>query len=47
MLLSPGYVTTPPFIAMPIALAEIAFPLWLLFKEVNVQQWEHRMLEAA
>jgi len=47
LLLSSGYETTPVFIAIPIAVAEIAFPLWLLIKGVNVQRWEKRALETA
>ncbi len=30
-----------------LAIIEIAFPLWLLIKGVNVEQWEKRALEAA
>lgn len=40
ILLTTGYETTPPWIAMPIAIAEIAFPLWLLVKSVNVPSQE-------
>ena len=47
MLLLANYTTTPVFIALPIAIAEIAFPLWLLIKGVNVEQWEKRALESA
>ena len=47
MLLSTSYEMTPPFLALPIALAEIAFPLWLLVKGVNVEQWEKRALQSA
>ncbi len=47
-LLFAGYGTaTPAFIAIPIILGEIAFPLWLLIKGVNVKQWEERALAAA
>lgn len=46
ILLSPNYETTPVFLALPIAIAEIAFPLWLLFKGVNVKEWEKRALES-
>jgi len=35
------------FIALPIAIGEIAFPLWLLFKGVNAGQWEKRALGSA
>ena len=38
LLLLPNYVPGQAFIAIPIALAEIAFPLWLLFKGVNLEQ---------
>lgn len=37
VLLFTNYTTTPVFVALPIAVAEIAFPLWLLVKGVNVQ----------
>lgn len=36
ILLTTTYDTTPMLIALPIALAEIAFPLWLLVMGVNV-----------
>lgn len=42
-----NYKTGAVYIALPIALAEIAFPLWLLFKGVNTEQWGKRALEAA
>jgi hypothetical protein len=32
---------------IPIAAAEMLFPLWLLIKGVNVEQWEKRALESA
>lgn len=38
-----GYTTTPDLIAMAIAVAEIAFPLWLLVKGVNLQGWQRRI----
>lgn len=44
LLLSPGYQTTPVFLAIPIAIAEIAFPLWLLIKGVNTDGWKKREL---
>lgn len=37
LLLLPAYVPGRAFIAIPIALAEIAFPLWLLFKGINLE----------
>jgi hypothetical protein len=46
LLLVPSYETTPAFIALSIAVAEIAFPLWLLIKGVNTEQWEKRVLES-
>jgi hypothetical protein len=45
LLLTNAYQTTPVFIAIPIAIAEIAFPLWLLIKGVNSQQWQKRVAE--
>jgi hypothetical protein len=47
LLLSTSYETTPVYLALPIAIAEIAFPLWLLIKGVNKEKWEERMLEPA
>lgn len=47
LLFVPGYGTTPAFIALPIAFAEIAFPLWLLIKGVNAEQWNKRALAVA
>ena len=35
LLLTTRYTTTPAVVALPIAVAEIAFPLWLLIKGVN------------
>jgi len=43
-VLIPGYKTGPAYIALPIAIAEIAFPLWLLIKGVNVEGWEKHAL---
>jgi uncharacterized protein DUF4386 len=40
-----GYKTGPVYLALPIAIAEIAFPLWLSIKGVNVDQWKKRALE--
>jgi hypothetical protein len=34
------------YFVLPITIAEIAFPLWLLIKGVNVKQWEQRALES-
>ena len=31
-------------LALPIAIAEIAFPLWLLLKGVNAKQWQNVFL---
>jgi hypothetical protein len=45
LLLFTSYETTPGFLALPIAIAEIAFPLWLLVKGVNVKEWEQRALD--
>jgi len=40
LLLSSTYETTPTIIAVLIAVGEIAFPLWLLIKGVNVEKWD-------
>ncbi len=44
LLLVSGYTTTPGFIAAIIAIAEIAFPIWLLVKGVNMASWQNRNL---
>lgn len=44
LLLAPGYTTTPAVIAVIIAVAEIAFPIWLLVKGVNMDRWPDRAL---
>ncbi len=36
-ILSTDYIPGQPFVAIPIALAEMAFPLWLLFKGVKME----------
>jgi Domain of unknown function (DUF4386) len=46
-VLIPDYKTGPVYLALPIAIAEIAFPLWLLIKGLNAKQWEKRALESA
>jgi hypothetical protein len=46
-VLIPNYKTGPVYLALPIALAEIAFPVWLLIKGVNARQWERRDAAAA
>lgn len=45
LLLVSGYTTTPGLIATVIAVAEIAFPLWLLVKGVNMDGWQHKTLD--
>jgi len=47
ILLFKGYEKTPTIIAIVIAVSEIAFPLWLLIKGVNIEGWEKRALESA
>ena len=47
LLLSNSYETTPGFIAAIIAISEIAFPLWLLIKGVNLEGWKKRALASA
>ncbi len=44
LLLVSSYTTTPALIALLIAVAEIAFPLWLLVKGVNIDRWQDRAL---
>jgi hypothetical protein len=34
-----NYKVGPVYLALPIAISEIAFPLWLLVKGVNAEQW--------
>ena len=43
LLFMPTYETTPGYIAAPIAIAELAFPIWLLIKGVNLRKWEERV----
>ena len=45
LLLVPSYTTTPGLIAMVIAAAEIAFPIWLLVKGVNMTGWQQKTVE--
>jgi hypothetical protein len=47
LLLSSSYDTTPIFLAIPIALAEIAFPVWLLIKGVNTDGWDKQASTSA
>lgn len=44
LLLFPSYTTTPAFLSLPIAIAEIAFPIWLLIKGVNKKGYQKRVL---
>ena len=44
LLLVSSYTATPGLIAAVIALAEIAFPIWLLVKGVNMDRWQTRTL---
>lgn len=44
LLFAPGYTETPGLIAIVIASAEIAFPIWLLVKGVRTDQWQQRTL---
>jgi hypothetical protein len=37
-----NHVTGAAYFALPIAIAEIAFPLWLLFKGVHAERWAKR-----
>jgi hypothetical protein len=42
LLLFAGYETTPGYIALAIAVGELAFPLWLLIKGIDVAKWRER-----
>ncbi len=44
LLLISGYTTTPGIIATVIAVAEIAFPIWLLVKGVRKERWPKHAL---
>jgi hypothetical protein len=46
LLLVPGYAQTPITLAVIIAVAEIAFPLWLLIKGVDIERWRQRAAAA-
>ncbi len=46
LVLLANHRTGAIYFALPIAIAEIAFPLWLLFKGVNTEQWGNRALES-
>jgi hypothetical protein len=41
-----NHTTGAIYFVLPITIAEIAFPLWLLIKGVNVKQWEQRARES-
>lgn len=41
-MLVPAYQTTPALVATVIAVSEIAFPVWLLVKGVNLDGWQKR-----
>ena len=41
-----NHKTGTVYVALSIAVAETAFPLWLLFKGVNTEQWEQRARES-
>ena len=47
LVLLANYKTGAVYFALPITIAEIAFPLWLLIKGVNVEQWNKRALASA
>ena len=47
LLLVPSYETTPAYIQLAIAIAELAFPLWLLIKGVDVERWKERASASA
>ena len=43
LLLVPGYESTPIYLALPITISEIAFPLWLVIRGLNLQRWNQRL----
>lgn len=43
LLLLPGYETTPVYLALPITISEIAFPLWLVIRGLNLDRWNQRV----
>jgi hypothetical protein len=43
LLLVPSYETTPVYLMLPITISEIAFPLWLLVRGLNVERWSERL----
>lgn len=47
LLLSSSYTTTPAYLSLPIAIAEIAFPIWLLIKGVNKDNYQERVLPSS
>lgn len=46
ILLLPAYETTPALAAMVIAIAELAFPIWLLVKGVNRERFQDHITGA-
>lgn len=46
LLLFPGYNTTPVYLAIPITISEISFPLWLVVKGLNKTRWNQRIQPA-
>ncbi len=46
LLFVPGYETTPGIVALPIAVAELAFPVWLLVRGVRIEQWNAKTAPA-
>lgn len=47
LLLFPAYTTTPIYLMLPITLSEIAFPLWLVVRGLNLERWNQRVQVAA
>jgi hypothetical protein len=47
LLLIPSHTTTPIYIAIPIAIAELVFPVWLLIKGVNKEGWKTQTEKSA
>lgn len=47
LLLIPGYATTPIYLMLPITISEIAFPLWLVGRGLNIERFNQRLQPAA
>lgn len=46
LLFFPGYTSTPIYLMLPITISEIAFPLWLVIRGLNLERFMQRMRSA-